>query len=132
MPARRPPQVSLITGAAKSIRSEFAYSLGIARFYLKQFARIVCISAIVEPCLARTLTYLGRPRCNEDISMNMNSPPTSAKIYQFPRRIAVGAVASSREIKPALDHRMRAVPTVDFGSGWYHEAAVQSERARKP
>ena len=64
--------------------------------------------------------------------MNMNSPPTSAKIYQFPRRGIVGAAAASREIKPALDHRLRVVPTVDFGSGWYHEAAVQAERTRKP
>jgi hypothetical protein len=62
-------------------------------------------------------------------AMNMNSPPTSAKIYQFPRK---ASVAASREIKPAMDHRMRAVPTVDFGSGWYHEAAIQAERARKP
>jgi hypothetical protein len=62
--------------------------------------------------------------------MNMNSPPTSAKIYQFPRRGI--AVAAGREAKPALDHRLRAVPTVDFGSGWYHEAAVQAERTRKP
>jgi Protein of unknown function (DUF2735) len=62
-------------------------------------------------------------------AMNMNSPPTTAKIYQFPRR---AAVAASREIKPAMDHRMRAVPTVDFGSGWYHEAAIQADRARKP
>jgi hypothetical protein len=61
--------------------------------------------------------------------MNMNSPPTSAKIYQFPRK---ASGAASREIKPTMDHRMRAVPTVDFGSGWYHEAAIQAERARKP
>jgi hypothetical protein len=64
--------------------------------------------------------------------MNMNSPPVSAKIYQFPRRGIVGAAAASRESKPALDHRLRVVPTVDFGSGWYHEAAIQAERTRKP
>ena len=63
--------------------------------------------------------------------MNMNSPPTSAKIYQFPRK-GVVAAALSRETKPALDHRLRVVPTVDFGSGWYHEAAIQAERTRKP
>ncbi len=61
--------------------------------------------------------------------MQMNSPPTSAKIYQFPRK---ASVVAGREIKPALDHRLRVVPTVDFGSGWYHEAAIQAERARKP
>jgi hypothetical protein len=62
--------------------------------------------------------------------MNANSRAPSAKIYQFPRKTATNAGESSRT-RPAVDHRMRTVPTVEFGSGWYHEAAVQAEATRK-
>jgi hypothetical protein len=63
--------------------------------------------------------------------MNTNSHPPSAKIYQFPRKTSASASASSREPRTTLDHRLRAVPNVEFGSGWYHEAAVQAEWTRK-
>ncbi|WP_158817989.1 DUF2735 domain-containing protein [Methylocapsa sp. S129] len=63
--------------------------------------------------------------------MTANSQPQSAKIYQFPRKTSASLAGAGREIKSALDHRQRVVPTVEFGSGWYHEAAMQAERTRK-
>jgi hypothetical protein len=60
--------------------------------------------------------------------MNMNSHPPSAKIYQFPQKTAAAAIGL--EMNPARDHLMRAVPNVEFGSGWYHDAAVQAEGTR--
>jgi hypothetical protein len=55
----------------------------------------------------------------------------SAKIYQFPRKIS-GSGAGNRQIeKPGSDLRASRVAIVESGSGWYHEAAVQAERARK-
>ena len=63
--------------------------------------------------------------------MSMNSHPHTAKIYQFPRKTSVNAGAA-RQGAPATDHRGQAVATVEFGSGWYHEAALQAERVRKP
>jgi len=63
--------------------------------------------------------------------MNTNSPPPSAKIYQFPRKTSAAVGESGRKIRPAADLWPRALPTVDCGSGWYHEAAVQADRVRK-
>ena len=63
--------------------------------------------------------------------MITNSRPASAKIYQFPRKTSANAGESSRETRAAIDHRGQSVPTVEFGSGWYHEAAVQAELIRK-
>ena len=63
--------------------------------------------------------------------MNTNSQPPTAKIYQFPRKTSAIPGGTGREIRVATDHRQRAVPNVDFGSGWYHEAAVQAESLRK-
>jgi Protein of unknown function (DUF2735) len=61
--------------------------------------------------------------------MSTNSPPPSAKIYQFPRKIS--ARPSLRETMSAVDYRLRLAPSVEFGSGWYHDAAIQAERPRK-
>ena len=55
----------------------------------------------------------------------------SAKIYQFPRRREQGKPSSdllklSADLQSTESH-------VDFGSGWYHEAAVrEANPARKP
>lgn len=64
--------------------------------------------------------------------MNANLPPPTAKIYPFRRPAPASAGIPIREARPALDHRQRVVPTIEFGSGWYHEAAVQAENPRKP
>ena len=63
--------------------------------------------------------------------MATHSQPPSAKIYQFPRK-PQAAAAAGRNAWSARDERLRALPTVEFGSGWYHEAAIQADRPRKP
>jgi hypothetical protein len=64
--------------------------------------------------------------------MSTSSHPRSATIYQFPRKIPANAGECHRAVKATAALGMQAIPTVEFGSGWYHEAAVQAERARKP
>ena len=52
----------------------------------------------------------------------------SATIYQFPARgrYAVAAVNS------AAEHASATPPArIVFGSGWYHDEAIEAERARK-
>jgi hypothetical protein len=53
----------------------------------------------------------------------------SAQIYQFPPRgrfaLNAGDAAQSRIALEA-----QALPKVASGSGWYHDAAIQDERAR--
>jgi hypothetical protein len=63
--------------------------------------------------------------------MNTNSQPPSAKIYQFPRKTSANPGGLSQESRSARDDRLRAVPSVEFGSGWYHDAAVRAEWTRK-
>ena len=51
----------------------------------------------------------------------------SATIYQFPARgrYAVGAVSNEAE-------RVSAQPVhIVFGNSWYHDEAIEAERARK-
>jgi hypothetical protein len=52
----------------------------------------------------------------------------SVKIIQFPRRPIVRVNIASREV---VADRASQAPRVEFGSGWYHEAAIQSDRQRK-
>jgi hypothetical protein len=61
--------------------------------------------------------------------MSANSPPNTAKIYQFP--VKVSRLRGGRESRSAMDYQLQPAPAVDFGSGWYHEAAIQAERLRK-
>ena len=56
----------------------------------------------------------------------------SARIYEFP----LGRVrAVAQMAKPALQPRPAALTPqttgTDFGSGWYHEAAIEEEARRK-
>jgi hypothetical protein len=49
----------------------------------------------------------------------------SAKIYQFPARVRKAVDGRREETNPAVD-------LAAFGSGWYHEAAIQeSKRIRE-
>ena len=52
----------------------------------------------------------------------------SAKIIQFPRRPTVRSGVTSREV---VADRVSQAPRAEFGGGWYHEAAIQSDRQRK-
>lgn len=63
--------------------------------------------------------------------MHTNERPPTARIYQFPRKTPANAGVVSRDARAPADHRLRALPSVEFGSGWYHEAAVQAEWPRK-
>jgi Protein of unknown function (DUF2735) len=64
------------------------------------------------------------------MNLNPNSPAT-AKIYQFPTKISANAGQRARQPQSAPDHRALQLPAVEFGSGWYHEAALQTEITRK-
>jgi hypothetical protein len=63
--------------------------------------------------------------------MTANSQRPSAKILPFVRKSPAKNAAAARDTAQARDER-RALPAVEFGSGWYHDAAIQSETARKP
>jgi len=56
-------------------------------------------------------------------------PRPSAKIYQFPRKPRASASFPGREA--LMIDRSPPAPRVEFGEGWYHEAAIQAERSRK-
>ena len=62
--------------------------------------------------------------------MSASSPPNTAKIYQFPVK-ASRLRGVGRESRSAMDYQVQLAPAVEFGSGWYHEAAIQAERLRK-
>jgi hypothetical protein len=53
----------------------------------------------------------------------------TAKIYQFPAggRSSRATSRKSTEDQVAVPREARA----DFGSGWYHDAAIETERAPK-
>jgi hypothetical protein len=62
--------------------------------------------------------------------MSTDFPRQTAKIYQFPRK---GPAGDGRgEARSAADPRLPRSASTEFGSGWYHEAAVQAERGRRP
>jgi hypothetical protein len=58
--------------------------------------------------------------------MSQNQEGTTATIYQFPAR---GRFAKAAPI----DARLKVVdaPSIAFGSGWYHDDAIEAERTRK-
>ena len=64
--------------------------------------------------------------------MNTDIPHGTAQIYEFPRRVAAND-GLRRGDSRVVSLRLPQVATVEFGSGWYHEAAVQdANRVRKP
>jgi hypothetical protein len=64
--------------------------------------------------------------------MTTNFASGSAKIYQFPATIR-GSVGGGRgETNPAADFASLRIAKTAFGSGWYHEEAIEeAERAGK-
>ena len=77
------------------------------------------------------LTRFAQHRMSQT-NMNTNFYRESATIYEFPAggRAAFGSLRDAS--KPAADITSLCVPKTVFGSGWYHEAAVEeAERARK-
>lgn len=63
--------------------------------------------------------------------MSTTSTQQSAIIYDFAARAR--AILESRGRSPQFAERAQpALPKVDYGSGWYHEAAIQdADRTRK-
>lgn len=58
--------------------------------------------------------------------MTMTSPRGTAKIYAFPARGR--AVTTSHDDAARLMADMARLPAVEFGSGWYHDAAIQESK----
>lgn len=50
----------------------------------------------------------------------------SATIYQFPPRGRFAQPARSEAELKAIE-----APSIAFGSGWYHDEAIEAERTRK-
>jgi hypothetical protein len=64
--------------------------------------------------------------------MTANFSQESAKIYQFPARDRKIAEGCREEINSTIDLTALRVSAATFGSGWYHEAAIQeSKRIRE-
>jgi hypothetical protein len=55
----------------------------------------------------------------------------SAKIYQFPRKAQTNFADANRRVAAVANPQFEAPPAVEYGSGWYHEAAIEAERPRK-
>jgi len=55
----------------------------------------------------------------------------SAKIIPFPRRIGANSAGLRQDHAPVPDFRPQPMPAVEFGSGWYHQAAIDAEPPRK-
>ena len=65
--------------------------------------------------------------------MSPNFQSKTAKIYQFPLNRRKGADASQRPETGGQPANSRNLPATEFGSGWYHQAAVQDAQGpRKP
>lgn len=58
----------------------------------------------------------------------MNADRHTARIYQFPARPLAAARRAAPETPFVIDKNASHTPVVDFGSGWYHDAAIQSEQ----
>jgi len=54
----------------------------------------------------------------------------SATIHPFPasRARKAGSVVAGDRSRTVTDLRMYQLPLVEFGSGWYHEAAMAEEQ----
>jgi hypothetical protein len=64
--------------------------------------------------------------------MNTSLNQGSARIYQFPAggRAALGG-RKHDETKPTADHGVSRVSEAAFGSGWYHDAAIQESETER-
>ncbi len=60
--------------------------------------------------------------------MATNVSHGTAKIYQFPVPSRKTAGGSREQTKPAINDP--GVEPTSFGSGWYHEAAIEEEKWR--
>lgn len=63
--------------------------------------------------------------------MSMSSHHESARIYQFVPKARAGQPARHDRIASVVDLMPTRLPLCDFGSGSYHDAAIQEDRSRK-
>jgi Protein of unknown function (DUF2735) len=63
--------------------------------------------------------------------MATNVSHGSAKIYEFPVRGRKAAGDDRAQIKPTNDPRFQPIVGDTFGSGWYHETAIEEERQQQ-
>jgi hypothetical protein len=64
--------------------------------------------------------------------MNTNSHMPTAKIYRFPVKSTVIRPSATSSTGKGQATRLIVAPNVEFGSGWYHDCAIQAERSQKP
>jgi hypothetical protein len=57
--------------------------------------------------------------------MTTNNFQQSAKIYQFPIRTSPTAVGPREQAMPTMNVGSPRLAKAAFGSGWYHDAAIQ-------
>jgi hypothetical protein len=62
--------------------------------------------------------------------MIMTTSHGSAKIYQFPARPRVTAGGHRNASGPGVVVGLPIQPKIVFGSGWYHEEAIQEDAQR--
>ena len=63
--------------------------------------------------------------------MNASINRGSATIYQFPVRGRFAAEGLHRDAQASANATSQRPANVVMGSSWYHEEAIQDERARK-
>jgi Protein of unknown function (DUF2735) len=67
------------------------------------------------------------PRCIKikEKSMTASIYRESAKIYVFPTRTRTASTLYHGDPRPVTALNNNRLPVVEFGSGWYHDAAIQ-------
>jgi hypothetical protein len=64
--------------------------------------------------------------------MTENTARETATIYQFPIRDRAVRVAQRESQKKIADLASAGIASAEFGSGWYHQAAIEeAEQARR-
>jgi hypothetical protein len=61
--------------------------------------------------------------------MTTSTSGGSAQIYQFPPRGRF-ALNASDDTQSRINLEAQTLPKIAYGSGWYHDAAIQDERSR--
>jgi Protein of unknown function (DUF2735) len=61
--------------------------------------------------------------------MTTNFPPGwSAEIYEFPTRARSNIGGQYQDNNTASEFESTPLPEVTFGTGWYHDAAIEESR----
>ncbi len=63
--------------------------------------------------------------------MNTKSGAPTAKIYQFPKSTSGKLDERGPRSPSSTERRDFLPPPVEFGSGWYHQAAIDADIPRK-